>query len=212
VFREQTVRKNIRYEVDSTYADDNFSVDRMAAYVKMQQTGYKKILVYVAHAADVDELSKKLGAWSYHGQLPKEAKAKTQLEFNTASSGTLVATASFNAGVDIPDIRLVLRFGHPDHPVTYLQESGRGGRDRLPCVATIVIGRGIPSFLDKQPPPARQVILDLVQRGQLLSGCLRIPIDRYIDGDTKRVRCRADEEPCSYCSSLDRNITLTPAA
>jgi superfamily II DNA helicase RecQ len=61
VFREQTVRKNIRYKVDSTYADDNFSINRIAAYVKMQQTGYKKILVYVAHTADVDKLSKKLG-------------------------------------------------------------------------------------------------------------------------------------------------------
>ena len=62
MFCKPTARKNIRYKVKSTYADDNFSINRIAAYIKLRQTNYNKILVYVAHAADVDELSEKLSA------------------------------------------------------------------------------------------------------------------------------------------------------
>ncbi|OSS51886.1 hypothetical protein B5807_04037 [Epicoccum nigrum] len=210
VFREPTVRKNIRYEVDSTYSTERFTVDRMAAYVRERQSRYGKILVYLALARDVDALSARLGAWAYHGQISEQAKSKIQSDFHAARSGVVVATSSFNAGVDIPDIRLVLRIGLPDHPITFLQESGRGGRDGLPCVATVVLGEGIPSFLDQQPPPARQVVHDVITRGQVLSGCLRVPIDRYIDGDGRRVGCRAGEEPCSHCAGLSVHPTTIP--
>jgi superfamily II DNA helicase RecQ len=209
VFREPTIRKNIRYEVDGTYVNKVVSVKDMAAYVKTLQKKYKKILVYIAHTSDAEALSNELDCMCYHGQLTEQERKVVQANFTASSQGTLFATTAFNAGVDIPDIGRVVRFGEPDHPLTYLQESGRGGRDGKVCIATIVLGNKIPSYLHKQSPAVRSVIHDIIERGSTKSGCIRVPIDRYIDGDNTRTCCRENEEPCGFCATLQDSVTST---
>ncbi|KAF2702588.1 hypothetical protein K504DRAFT_465667 [Pleomassaria siparia CBS 279.74] len=111
-----------------------------------------------------------------------------ETSFSTAKRAVLVATVAFVAG-----------FGAPDYLITFAQGMGRGGRNGQTCIARIVFGRGIPSFLgkleDRNAQWVMQQILDC-------NYCLRIPIDLYLDGDSKRTAAYDG----SYAAS-----TLTPS-
>ena len=50
----------------------------------------------------------------------------------------VIATTAFGLGIDCPDVRHVINFGLPSDIESYVQETGRAGRDSLPSLATLV--------------------------------------------------------------------------
>ena len=50
----------------------------------------------------------------------------------------VVATSAFGMGVDCPDVRQVIHWGVPEDAETYVQESGRAGKDGKPAFALLM--------------------------------------------------------------------------
>lgn len=61
-----------------------------------------------------------------------------QLFSMESSLRLVIATVAFGMGVDCPDVRQVISFGIPSDCESYVQETGRAGRDHLPSLATLV--------------------------------------------------------------------------
>ncbi|MDR0910795.1 MAG: RecQ family ATP-dependent DNA helicase [Spirochaetaceae bacterium] len=74
----------------------------------------------------------------YHAGLSREEKDRVEKWFFASEQGILVSTCAYGMGVDKPNIRSVIHRDIPQSVEAYLQESGRGGRDREQSYAVLL--------------------------------------------------------------------------
>ena len=68
----------------------------------------------------------------YHAGMRKIERENVHGKFVRYEIQCIVATIAFGMGIDKPDVRLVIHYGAPKEMESYMQESGRAGRDGLP--------------------------------------------------------------------------------
>ncbi|MGP1439008.1 MAG: RecQ family ATP-dependent DNA helicase [Treponema sp.] len=74
----------------------------------------------------------------YHAGLEKKEKEEVERWFNESKNSVLVATCAWGMGVDKKDVRSVIHFDAPTTIEAYIQEAGRGGRDRQASTALLL--------------------------------------------------------------------------
>lgn len=75
----------------------------------------------------------------YHAGLDRQEKRRVEELFFESSDGILCSTCAYGMGVDKANVRAVVHTYLPDTVEAFLQESGRGGRDRNPALSILLV-------------------------------------------------------------------------
>lgn len=78
----------------------------------------------------------------YHAKLDKKEKEEIEKWFFKSNDGILCATSAYGMGVDKKNIRSVIHYSISSDIASFLQESGRGGRDGKPTLSVTLLGKG----------------------------------------------------------------------
>jgi len=205
VVRRGTTRRNISYRVAQaeSAADLRKQVVELVRGVVGDPSPSDKlprprVIVYVLAIFTVSATAAELGCDIYHGKLDK-LKRSDIVQRWLKNGGPIVATCALGAGVDIPDVRLVVHYHPPRTLRDFVQESGRAGRDGEPSTSVIVHTRRPTqqrALGEPMPDGYKEDIADLLSDDV---GCRRTIIDCVMDGNDERVRCQPGEQPCDLC-------------
>lgn len=94
----------------------------------------------------------------------------------------VIATISFGLGIDCPDVRQIIHVGVPEDVQSYVQETGRAGRDGKPALAVLLKARvyhlydeNIKEYVNNDDKCRRDILFqstDNYKHIQLESSCL----------------------------------------
>lgn len=118
-------------------------VRRPAIVFCRSRTGAEMTAAYLRRRLQEDEI------YFYHAGLDREEKTAVEEWFFTSESGILTATCAYGMGVDKKNVRTVIHRDLPPSVESYLQESGRGGRDRKQAEAILLYSEEDRSILTK---------------------------------------------------------------
>ena len=224
MFRDVTVRKNIRYSVVYT---DQINQTGTARRSQQQQQGKEgsvllwlqerqrqlsqtggKMVVYAKSVSRVQKLAEALGCPAYFSE--QDGKAQILQELVAGQHQVVAATSALGMGIDIADIRVVAHIGKPWSMLDYAQESGRAGRDGKRSQAVILLSGQVqasstgyavsaanPAGEGEEDAQERQLVQRYMEGGQ----CRRVVLDQYLDGQ-ERVACSEQEEACDICQAV----------
>ncbi len=145
------------------------STERVAAYLRRQLTN--------------------IPVYHYHAGLSKEEKSFIEETFFNSSNAILCSTNAYGMGVDKSNIRTVIHMQFPPTLESYLQESGRAGRDRGPSSAWLLVR---PDYsLTKEIHPA---IKNFISNNEL---CRREALMKHMG---------RDDVFCSGCDVCDKTV------
>lgn len=201
-FRSPTTRPNLAYNVHWYNEAEEEEADVLARLVHEAKEQYPlpgQIIVYCDSVAKTKHYAAMLGAVCFHREAGTTEEKRALLRLLTdGQQQVFVATSALGLGVDRGSIRHVFFLGQIRRLRDLVQQSGRAGRDGAPSKATIIRGavyapngkRRIGGrFGDIEPE-----VHELIQG----DGCIRVVIDREMDGH-ERLMCKSGEEACSRC-------------
>ena len=104
-------------------------------------------IVYCRTRKSTEEVADRLekagfSARAYHAGQPTDVRARIQDDFLSGSCDVLVATIAFGMGIDKQDVRSVVHYHLPSNPESYIQESGRAGRDGAEAWSLVLLSPG----------------------------------------------------------------------
>ena len=111
----------------------------------------------------------------------------------------IIATIAFGMGLDCPNVRKVLHWGAPEDIESYLQETGRAGRDGEQALAILYYGSGDMCSVNVRDEMKDYCKLKTCRRAFLLND-----FDGVSDSDTSMTITE-----CSCCDICSVNCKCT---
>lgn len=132
----------------------------------------------------------------YHAGLSREEKKRIEEWFFSSRDGVLSSTCAYGMGVDKKDIKSVIHLRPSSSVESYLQESGRGGRDGSPAQAALMLAPSDLQMLDVSSTKHRIEEREASYlRSFLAAGCRREALLKAMG---------AENESCSGCDRCNR--------
>lgn len=138
VIRSEADRPNIAYSVIRTCSKEK-DVLRLAL------SEQKPMVIFCGTRLHAEDLAREINTCAgrqaaefYHAGLEKSEKDLIEKRFYGSSSGILCATCAYGMGVDKKDIHTIIHADVPETVESYVQESGRAGRNGLPARAVLL--------------------------------------------------------------------------
>lgn len=143
-------RQNLYYEVEEL-ADKEAKMRRLIEICKSERGSG---VVYARSRETCEQMAailRRAGvqAAHYHAGMPPEERTRTQEMFMLDKVRVIVATIAFGMGIDKSNVRLIVHFSPPGSLESYVQESGRAGRDGRPSRCVLFITQGDKSNLSR---------------------------------------------------------------
>jgi len=199
--RGVTTRKNVEYQIRLyNWEEEGEAVKKLVEERKRQYPIPGQIIVYCNEVEKTVRLATGLGCVCYHRQVgSRTEKSELVRQLTEGIQQAFTATNALGLGVNAPTIRAVIYVGVVRKLRDYGQESGRAGRDGLKSEAIIL--RGVQ--YDRAGKIREGGLSKDVEEDMLefitTEGCMRVILDREMDGRKDRVGCEDGEEKCDGC-------------
>ena len=159
VVRGESDRPNIHYSVEMAWA-------KKKAACRLAVTELRPMIIFCGTRAKSEdmarELSETFGPESvrfYHAGLSREEKAAVEKWFFPKKDAILCCTCAFGMGVDKADVRTVVHLEASPTAESYIQEAGRGGRDKKLSKAILLWSKQDSEAYEKFPVGSRERVL-----------------------------------------------------
>ncbi|MCH3908102.1 MAG: RecQ family ATP-dependent DNA helicase [Sphaerochaeta sp.] len=140
VIRASADRDNISYHVERTLSKSH-TIHRILSVPL-----WRPAVVFCPtralceqYAARFSSRERSIPVRYYHAGLGREGRQALERWFATRDDAVLFSTCAFGMGVDKKNIRTVIHLSPPHDVESYLQESGRAGRDGQPAKAFVLL-------------------------------------------------------------------------
>lgn len=208
VIRAVTARPEICYHVvalprshPSTFFAEDAAID-MAQILKHHMRVEERMIIFVQTVAKADDIASGLKCAKYHSALPTDGENKmfNMQQWLSGESKIIVATPALIQGVDYPAVRFTIFVEDAYGAMSFVQGSGRGGRDGNRSDSFLVVDNRI-TYLDPRgrDVEGRSVLDSFKAAGHCRSG----ELSDFFDG--RRVTCQDidGQIPCDTCNPND---------
>jgi superfamily II DNA helicase RecQ len=201
LFRRSTARPTIQYRVQDSQ-DEPPSEVGMKLIPRLVLPARKRGVIYVRSYKTGEVVSEALQCPFYRAKA--EEKGEVLQEWIQGPGGWIVATGALGTGINIEGIVYVVHIDRPYGLTSFVQQSGRGGRNGEVSQSTVVTrvqhSRGWKRREIMSEYSIEQVDEDAMTAFIQSAQCRREVLARYLDGDIKGTDCKStDSVLCDRC-------------
>lgn len=159
IVRGESDRPNIRYYVE-------YACAKKKAACRLAATEQKPMIIFCGTRSKAEDMARELKECLppekirfYHAGLSREEKKRIEDWFYKSTDGIITATCALGMGWDKNDIRTVIHTEPSPSAESYIQEAGRGGRDKKPSKAILLWSLEDSINAEKFPRKSREYVM-----------------------------------------------------
>jgi superfamily II DNA helicase RecQ len=197
--RETTNRRNARYSVIKVGENEVMEKGmELASQAAKDLKKGEKILIFCRSVNEVKSIGESLKCCVYYSK--SELKKASLEDWKKGENKIMVTTSALGAGMNISNVVMVIHLGKTFGCTSFVQESGRGGREGEAFKSVTMIDEMMYRRLEDMDyrllTPEDAALTEFIT----IKGCRRKALSRYQDGAEHETDCMSlKAEPCDNC-------------